>query len=100
MKEKMKKISTIMKEIFGYGMLLSLLVSALVFVGFVMAIILGGETAVKISEFIYKGIVPALIYATSVLVLFGLLAMYIGGEATTKKKPKKIEEKPNEDKGA
>lgn len=93
MKEKMKKISTVMKEIFGYGMLLSLLVSALVFIGFIVALIVGGEAAVKISEFLYKGVVPVLIYATSILVLFGLVAMYFGGEANSKKKLPNAKEK-------
>ena len=89
MKEKMKKISTVMKAIFGYGLLVSLLVSALVFLGFVVALIVGGEFAVWLSAFLYKGIVPILIYATSLLVLFGLLAMYLGGEAKGKAdKPK------------
>lgn len=88
MKEKMKKISAVMKTIFGYGMLVSLAVSALIFVGFVVALIIGGDAAAKITEFLYKGVTPVLIYATSILVIFGLVAMYLGGEAVSKKKKK------------
>ena len=97
MKEKMKKISAVMKTIFGYGMLVSLAVSALIFVGFVVALIVGGDTAGAICDFLYKGVTPVLIYATSILVVFGLIAMYFGGEAKSKKKEKK-EKTPTEDK--
>ncbi len=97
MKEKMKKISAVMKSIFGYGMLISLAVSLFIFLGFVVALIIGGDVAVKICDFLYKGVVPVLIYATSILVLFGLLAMYFGGEAALSgaKGKKKTDAKPD-----
>lgn len=90
MKEKLKKISDIMKLIFGYSIMINLLVGGLTALGYVAALIIGGEGAIAISDFIYNKIFTVLIYATSVTVLFGLVAMYIGGEyalkATSKKK--------------
>ena len=90
MKEKLKKISDIMKLIFGYSIMINLLVGGLTVLGYVAALIIGGEGAIAISDFIYNKIFTVLIYATSVTVLFGLVAMYIGGEyalkATSKKK--------------
>ena len=91
-----------MKTIFGYGMLAALAVTVCMLIGFAVAFVIGGDTAALISEFIYKKVVPVLIYATSILVLFGLLAMYFGGEAalSSSNKSKKDEQKtPESDKG-
>lgn len=52
----------------------------LTFFGYVIALIIGGETAAAICHFLYKGIIPVIVYATSILVLFGLLSMYLAGE--------------------
>ena len=76
----LKKISTVMKTIFGWGILLSLAVGTLMFLGYVAALIIGGDTAAAICHFIHNQATPVLIYTTSALVLFGLLAMYLGGE--------------------
>ena len=52
---------------------------------------IGGETATAICVFIYKKIFPIVIYAANILILFGLVSMYLGGEMalTTDKKKKK-----------
>ena len=76
----MKKISDICKLIFGYGIMNTLLVGALIFFGYVAALIIGGDVAAQICEIIYKRIVPVMIYASSALVLFGLVSMYLAGE--------------------
>ena len=89
MKEKLKKISKVMKRIFGYGILISLLVGCHVFLGFVVALIIGGETAVSICDFIKNLVLPVLFYFTSSFVLFGLVAMYLGGEAALSAAKKK-----------
>ena len=90
MREKLKKISEVCKLIFGYGIMICLFVGGLTFFGYLAALIIGGDTAALICEVIYKKIVPVMIYATTSLVLFGILTMYIAGEkalTTTKKKP-------------
>lgn len=95
----LKKISSVMKKIFGWGILASLAVGCLMFLGYVVALIIGGEVAAAICHFIYKQLAPVLIYATSALVLLGLVAMYFGGEValSNKKAPKaKPEEKPEQ----
>ena len=38
------------------------------------------ETATNICTWIYKSFVPVIIYASTVLILFGLLSMYLAGE--------------------
>lgn len=76
----MKKIINALKFIFGWGILISLLVGGLTFLGYVFALIVGGDLAEKICFFIYKTITPILIYISTISVLIGLFKMYLNGE--------------------
>ena len=91
MKEKMKKLSDVLKMIFGYGMMICLFAGGLTFFGYVAALIIGGEAAAAICVFLYKTFLPIVIYVTTILVLLGLVAMYCAGEfaLTSKTKSKK-----------
>ena len=80
MKETMKKISDICKLIFGYGIMIVLFLGGLTFFGYMAALLIGGETATAMCTWIYKSFVPVIIYASTVLILFGLLSMYLAGE--------------------
>ena len=94
MKEFCKKISDVLKIIFGYGIMITLFAGGLTFFGYVAALIIGGNTATAICTVIYKDIIPIIIYASVILVLLGLVAMYLGGEVALtpeKKKAKKHE---------
>ena len=50
--------------------------------------VIGGDTAAAICTFLYKTVIPIVIYLSTTMVLFGLLAMYLAGEyaLTAKKK--------------
>ena len=91
MKEFCKKLSNVLKTIFGYGIMISLFVGGLTFFGFVAALIIGGETATAICAFLYKSVFPVVIYLAVSMVLLGLVAMYLNGEValTTSKNPTK-----------
>lgn len=94
MKNFCKKLSDILKIIFGYGIMITLFAGGLTFFGYVAALIIGGDTAAVICEFIYKQIVPNIIYVSVIMVLLGLVAMYLAGEKALtpeKKKAKKNE---------
>ena len=93
MKETMKKISDICKLIFGYGIMIVLFAGGLTFFGYVAALIVGGETATNICTWIYKSFIPVIIKASTILILFGLLTMYLAGEKalTPRKKNMKDE---------
>lgn len=80
MKETLKKISNICKLIFGYGIMIVLFAGGLTFFGYVIALIIGGETATNICTWIYKSFIPVIIYASTILILFGLVTMYLAGE--------------------
>lgn len=80
MKENMKKLSNTLKTIFGWGIMISLFGGGLTFFGYIAALIIGGDAAAAICHFIYKQYIPVLVYMTTILILLGLVAMYLGGE--------------------
>ena len=75
-----KKIANVCKLIFGYGIAVVLFAGGLTFFGYMIALIIGGETATAICTWIYKKFVPIMVYATTILILFGLFSMYLAGE--------------------
>ena len=92
MKDICKKISNVLKTIFGYGIMISLFTGGLTFFGYMIAFIIGGDTAGVICTVIYKNIIPTIIYLAVIMVLLGLVAMYLSGEVALtpeKKKAKK-----------
>lgn len=80
MKDALKKISNVFKLIFGYGIMIVLFAGGLTFFGYVVALFIGGETATSICTWIYKSFIPIIIKASTILILFGLLTMYLAGE--------------------
>lgn len=80
MKAFFKRVSDVLKFIFGYGIMVCLFAGGLTFFGYVAALIIGGNTASVICAFIYKEIIPVIIYTSVVMVLLGLAAMYMAGE--------------------
>ena len=94
MKAMAKKISAVLRIVFGYGIMLCLFAGALFFFGYVAALIIGGDTAVAICEFISGDVTPIIIKASTILVLLGLLVMYLNGEmALTSDKKKSSKHK-------
>lgn len=73
----MKKVSDVLLKIFSFGILLALFAGALIVVGFIIAIFIGGETATGICVFIHKTYFPYIIRLTSIFVAFGLVGMYL-----------------------
>lgn len=94
MKEIAKKISAVLRTVFGYGIMICLFAGGLTFFGYLAALLIGGETATAICVFIYKKIIPVIIYSSTILVLLGLVVMYLNGEVALtadKKKASKHE---------
>ena len=94
MKEALKKIASVCKQIFGYGIMIALFMGTFVFTGYVIALIVGGDTAALICDFIKNKIAPVMFYTASIMVLFGIITMYLSGETalTVGKKKKKAED--------
>ena len=80
MKQTLKKIADVCKLIFGYGIMIVLFAGGMTFFGYLAALIIGGETATAMCNWIYKSMIPIVIKASTILILFGLLTMYLAGE--------------------
>ena len=80
MKEFCKKLSAVLKTIFGYGIMICLFAGGMTFFGYMAALVIGGDIAAVICVFIYKTFIPYIIKASTILVMLGLVAMYLGGE--------------------
>lgn len=91
MKEFCKKVANVLQVIFGYGIMATLFAGGLTFFGYVVALIIGGETATMICTVMYKNIIPVIIYTSVLMVLLGLAVMYLKGEValTPEKKQSK-----------
>ena len=96
MKEFCKRISDILKNIFGYGVMIALFAGGLTFFGYVAALIIGGDIAAAICAVIYKGILPVIIYLAVSMVLLGLLAMYLSGETALTPEKKQVQKHEGE----
>lgn len=80
MKKAIKKIESICRKIFGWGILLVLAAGALTFFGYIAALCIGGDTAAAICKWIYKSFVPVMVETSTVLIFFGLVILYLSGE--------------------
>ena len=76
--------------------MISLFAGGLTFFGYVVALIIGGETGTLISTFIYGSIIPVIIYFSVIMVLLGLLAMYLNGEVALTPEKKKAQKHEGE----
>ena len=87
MKNFFKKLSTILRKVFGWGVLVCVLIGGLTFFGYVAALCIGGSVAAEICRFISKGLMPIVIKTSSALILLGVVSMYLNNESplTTKK---------------
>ena len=90
MKEFFKKVSSVLRSVFGYGIMICLFAGGLTFFAYLVALIIGGDVAAKICEFTYKTFFPIIIKTSNILVILGLFVMYLNGEmALTIKKKKR-----------
>lgn len=86
----MKKLSDILLKIFAYGIIACLFAGGLSLVGYLVALIIGGESATALCLWVFKTYLPWVIKATSIFTLIGLIGMYLSKQkalvATTEKK--------------
>jgi len=73
----MKKLNKILLTVFSVGVLGTLFAGALSVVGYMIAMIIGGETATEMCVYIYKTYFPFVIQVCSVCVGCGLVGMYM-----------------------
>ena len=99
-----EKIVNVLNKIYGALIAVSLFAGILPLIPFIIAMIIGGNTAELICNFIYNEYYPYVIVCASVAVIIGLIAMYINKhnfsvgakKKTQKTKPTVQEGKSNE----
>ncbi len=82
MKIAIRKIAETLQVVFGYGIMLCLFAGGFTFFGYLVALVVGGDTAVAICDFIYKDFFPVVIKISNIMVILGLLIMYMKGEVS------------------
>lgn len=80
MKKFRENTAKILTYIYALGIAISLFVGAITSLGYIAALIIGGDIAASICDCIYKDIYPIIIYISSVSILIGLVKMYVAGE--------------------
>lgn len=73
----MKKVSKVLLKLFAIGVIFTLFAGALAFVGYLVALCIGGETATALCATIYTQYFPWIIQICSTSVGLGLVAMYL-----------------------
>jgi len=73
----MKNLGDFLLRVFAVGILLSLFAGGLSFIGYLVALALGGETAEMLCVFIFKSYLPWVIKLTSIFTMCGLAGMYL-----------------------
>lgn len=76
----MKKVSQVLYSAFGWGAYIAIFAGAVGFLGFVAALIMGGETGAALAVAIKGSWFPLIIKVASVSVGLGLIGMYCGKE--------------------
>ena len=84
-----KKLVSALDAVFGWGIGICLFAGGLTFLGFVAALVIGGETATAICLFIQKKVFYWIIAAGSLLTLLGLLRIYLTGDHSLRLEKKK-----------
>ena len=88
--EKLRKISLlILKNVFGYSVMITLLGGGLTMLCYVVALIIGGDVAAKICDVTYKQVWPIIIMIANITIVLGLIAMYINGDKALSPSEKK-----------
>lgn len=75
-----KKITEVLSVIFGWGAFIAMTLGAASFLGFLLALMIGGESGQSLAIFLQDKYFPWVIRFSSFVVGSGLVAMYAGKE--------------------
>ena len=73
----MKKLSEIILKIFAVGIVVSLFAGGASLLGYIIALLIGGETATLLCTFVFKTYLPWVIKFPSIFTGLGLVGMYL-----------------------
>lgn len=92
MKNFRERFAKILTYVYAVGIAVSLFAGALSALGFLAALVIGGDIAAEICNFISKSFYPVIVYMSSISILVGLLKMYVAGEKSLVPPKKKKQE--------
>ena len=92
-----QKSLLVLRTVFGYSVMITLLGGGLTMLSYVVALIVGGDLAAKICEITYKEVWPIIIKVTNFTIVLGLIAMYINGDKALSPSEKKKKLTKNND---
>lgn len=73
----MKKIADVLLKIFAYGIIACLFAGGLSLLGYLIGLVIGGESATSLCAWVFKTYLPWVIKATAVFTGIGLIGMYL-----------------------
>ncbi len=73
----MKKIADVLLKVFTYGIIACLFAGGLSLLGYLIGLVIGGESATSLCAWVFKTYLPWVIKATSVFTGVGLIGMYL-----------------------
>lgn len=79
-----KKAASVLDVLIGISLAVCLFVGALGFIGYVVAFIAGGETALLICEWVYKVFYAWLIKLSTITTIACFISLYLKGDANWK----------------
>ena len=77
-----EKLALICKKVFGAGQMLLMSVTLIIICTYIVAFIVGGETAVAIEAFVYANVFPVMYFVVVVLAFIGVINLYLTGYRT------------------
>ena len=73
----MKSVSNVLTRIYAYGIVVCLFAGGISLLGYIAALIIGGETATALCAWVFKSYLPWVIKFTSIFAGIGLIGMYL-----------------------
>lgn len=94
-----EKVLNFLTKIWALVSLVLLFTGGFSAIGYIAAIIIGGETGAEIISFLYTKVFSVLIYVNSIFIIVGLIKMELAGEKSLtagSKKKKASKDDPDE----
>ncbi|MDO4564007.1 MAG: hypothetical protein Q4C04_00140 [Clostridia bacterium] len=73
----MKKIANVFNTVFSIGVIIALFAGGITVLGYIAAMVIGGDTATEICQVILQEYFPWVIKFTSIFIGCGLVGMYL-----------------------
>lgn len=77
-----ERIANVFKKVFGLGQFCITVLTLVIICAYIVAFVIGGETAVAIEAYIYTNIFPKMYFTVVALAFVGVVYLYLTGYRT------------------